>query len=153
MQSESTVEQRYADQTYFDGSQRRSLVLDQEVPFPEGHLIISRTDSQGIITFANPIFVEMSGYSHDELIGAPHSIMRHPDMPKAAFKDLWDTVQSVGRWHGYVKNLRKDGAFYWVYATVVANIRAGQVVGFTSVRRKPSRNKVEECTALYKTLH
>lgn len=94
----------------------------------------------------------MSGYSEQELVGEPHHILRHPDMPPAAFKDLWDTVHSGKRWQGYVKNLRKDGAFYWVYATVVANIRNGEVTGYTSVRRKPSRKKVQECAALYPTL-
>jgi aerotaxis receptor len=73
-------------------------------------------------------------------------------MPPAAFKDLWDTVKAGNRWQGYVKNLRKDGAYYWVYATVIANIRNGKVKGYTSVRRKPSRKKIEECIALYPTL-
>ena len=73
-------------------------------------------------------------------------------MPAVAFKGLWDTISSGKKWHGYVKNLRKDGAYYWVHAAVVPNIRNGRIVGYTSVRRKPSRSKVEECTALYKTL-
>ena len=73
-------------------------------------------------------------------------------MPAAAFKDLWETVQRGEKWHGYVKNLRKDGAHYWVYATVIPNVRKGNVVGYTSVRRKPSRKKVEEAAALYKTM-
>jgi PAS domain S-box-containing protein len=94
----------------------------------------------------------MSGYTRDELIGAPHYILRHPDMPAAAFKDLWDTLTTGNRWHGYVKNLRKDGGYYWVYATVIPNVRNGRVVGYTSVRRKPSRQRVEECKRLYATL-
>ena len=94
----------------------------------------------------------MSGFSEEELIGQPHSILRHPDMPAVAFKDLWDTVNAGKKWHGYVKNLRKDGAYYWVYATVIPNVRKGKVVGFTSVRRKPSRKKVEESDKLYASL-
>lgn len=137
---------------YFDGSERKVLVSDVEVPYPDGRLIVSTTDQAGVITHVNKSFVEMSGYSEDELVGAPHYILRHPDMPPAAFKDLWDTVLAGNRWQGYVKNLRKDGAYYWVYATVIANIRNGEVKGFTSVRRKPSRKKVQECEALYPTL-
>lgn len=128
---------------------RTVLVTEEEVPYPDGRLIVSRTDLKGIITHVNRSFVEMSGYAEEELIGAPHSILRHPDMPKAAFKDLWDTVQRGDVWQGYVKNLRKDGRFYWVKATVIPNVRDGRIVGYTSVRRKPDRCKVEECIALY----
>ncbi len=128
---------------------RRVLVTDEEVPYPDGRLIVSRTDTEGIITHVNRSFVEMSGYTEDELIGAPHSILRHPDMPRAAFADLWRTVQAGEIWQGYVKNLRKDGAYYWVKATVIPNVRRGRIVGYTSVRRKPERRKVEECIALY----
>ncbi|MFN3920508.1 MAG: PAS domain-containing protein [Methylohalobius sp.] len=128
---------------------RKVLIVDEEVPYPEGRLIVSRTDLSGVITHANDSFVKMSGYTKDELIGAPHSILRHPDMPKAAFKDLWDTIQRGEIWQGHVKNLRKDGRFYWVKATVIPNVRAGRIVGYTSVRRKPNRRKVEECSALY----
>ncbi len=131
---------------------RRILYTDIETPYPDGKLIVSTTDLEGIITHVNRSFVEMSGYSENELIGAPHSILRHPDMPPAAFKDLWDTVKKGNKWQGFVKNLRKDGGFYWVKATVIPNIRKGEVVGYTSVRRKPSRKKVEECIELYPTL-
>lgn len=137
---------------YYDGSQRQVLITDREIPYPEGRLIVSRTDKQGVITHTNPAFIEMSGYSENELIGQPHSILRHPDMPAAAFKDLWDTVATGKKWSGYVKNLRKDGAYYWVYATVIPNVRNGEVVGYTSVRRKPSRRKVEESIKLYATM-
>jgi len=137
---------------YHDGSQRTVLVSDVEIPYPEGRLIVSSTDANGVLTHVNQSFVDMSGFSEEELVGQPHYILRHPDMPAAAFKDLWDTVLAGNRWQGYVKNLRKDGAYYWVYATVIANIRNGEVKGYTSVRRKPSRKKVEECIALYPTL-
>lgn len=138
--------------TYHDGASRTVRYTDVEVPFPEGRLIVSCTDVAGIITQANKAFVDMSGYAKEELIGQPHCILRHPDMPPAAFKGLWDTLARGEKWNGYVKNLRKDGAFYWVYATVIGNVRKGQLVGYTSVRRKPSRTRVEECMKLYPTL-
>ncbi len=131
---------------------RKVLVTEVEIPYPDGRLIVSRTDTDGIITHVNESFVLMSGYSEEELVGAPHSILRHPDMPPAAFKGLWDDIEQGKTWQGYVKNLRKDGAYYWVKATVIPNIRDGRTVGYTSVRRKPSRKKVEECIALYPTL-
>lgn len=134
---------------YYDGSSRRVLVKDEEVPFPEGKLIVSRTDLQGVITHCNQAFVDMSGYSEEELIGQPHYILRHPDMPKAAFQDAWETVAKGVKWHGYVKNLRKDGCYYWVYATIILNVRNGQPISCTSVRRKPSRAQVEKCIKLY----
>lgn len=128
------------------------LYTNIETPYPDGKLIVSTTDPQGIITHVNRSFIEMSGYTEEELVGAPHSILRHPDMPPAAFKGLWETLAAGEKWQGYVKNLRKDGGFYWVKATVIPNIRNGRLVGYTSVRRKPSRTKVEECSKLYPTL-
>ena len=135
--------------TYTDGTSRMVYTTDVEVPFPEGRLIVSRTDLAGVITHANDAFVEMSGYSREELIGAPHHILRHPDMPKIAFKGLWDDIAAGKKWHGYVKNLRKDGAYYWVYATAVPNLRNGVIVGYTSVRRKPSRTRIAGLIPVY----
>ncbi len=135
--------------TYTDGSSRVVFTTSLEVPFPQGRLIVSRTDLTGLITHANDAFVEMSGYTREELMGAPHHILRHPDMPKVAFKGLWDDVAAGKKWHGYVKNLRKDGSYYWVYATAVPNVRNGVIVGYTSVRRKPSRTKINELIPLY----
>lgn len=139
--------------TFHDGTTRRVLVTDIETPYPDGKLIVSRTDPDGVITMVNQSFVEMSGWSEEELLGAPHHILRHPFMPGPAFKDLWDTIAGGSKWHGYVKNLRRDGGYYWVYATVIPNVRDGRIVGYTSVRRKPSRTKVEACAALYPTMH
>ncbi len=138
--------------TYQDDTARTVYVVDEEVPFPEGKLIVSRTDPNGVITHVNKAFVEMSGFEEEELLGQPHHILRHPDMPRVAFQGLWDTLASGQKWNGYVKNLRKDGRYYWVYATVVPNIRGGNLVGYSSVRRKPSRKKIDEAAALYKTL-
>jgi PAS domain S-box-containing protein len=137
---------------YSDGTQRTVFCTDDEVSFPEGRLIVSRTDLRGVITHANDAFVEMSGYPREGLIGAPQHILRHPDMPRAAFADLWSTVSRGAKWHGYVKNLRCDGSFYWVYATVLPNVRGGAVVGYTSVRRKPSRSRVAEAQAAYREM-
>ncbi len=143
---------REYDQPLFPYGTRHLLVTDVEIPYPDGKLIVSRTDTSGIITHCNQSFIEMSGYTEAELIGVPHSILRHPDMPSIAFKGLWDDVEAGKIWHGYVKNLRKDGAFYWVYATVIPNVRHGAVVGYTSVRRKPSRAKIKAAIELYQSL-
>ncbi len=134
---------------YYDNTSRKVLVTDIETPFPDGKLIVSRTDKKGIITDANQSFIDISGFTEKDLIGQPHYILRHPDMPKLAYQDLWEVVNSGQKWFGYVKNLRKDGGFYWVYATVIPNVRGGKVVGYTSVRRKPSRLKVETAMASY----
>lgn len=154
MQPEQLASGEYREyfQTYYEGFSRRVLVVDEEVPYPEGKLIVSRTDPKGIITHANQAFIDMSGYTADELIGQPHSILRHPDLPAIAFKGLWDTLAKGERWQGYVKNLRRDGRYYWVYATAIPNIRDGKVVGYTSVRRKPSRTRINECVPLYAQL-
>lgn len=135
--------------TYHDGTTR--LVYDSAIerPYPDGKLIVSRTDLQGRLTHVNDAFVEISGYTEEELIGRQHYILRHPDMPRAAYKDLWQTAESGQKWHGYVKNLCKDGSHYWVYATVVPNVRHGKTVGYTSVRRKPSRSKIEAAIKQY----
>ena len=129
---------REATLKFFDGCLRKVLYTDIETPYPDGKLIVSSTTPDGLITHINRSFQEMSGYSESELIGSPHYILRHPDMPPAAFKDLWGTVLRGEKWQGIVKNLRKDGGFYWVKATVIPNIRQGKIVGYTSVRRKPS---------------
>jgi aerotaxis receptor len=138
--------------TFHDGSRRRVLVVDREVPFPDGKLIVSATDLKGIITHCNQSFIDMSGFAREELLGQPHHILRHPDMPAVAFAGLWETIEKGEKWHGYVKNLRRDGAYYWVHAVAVPNVRKGQIVGYTSVRRKPSRAKIDWATALYATL-
>lgn len=139
-------------QTLYDGSTRMARVVDQEVPYPDGRLIFSRTNLDGVITDCNQSFVDMSGYSEEELVGQPHCILRHPDMPAAAFADLWQTIERGLKWHGYVKNLRKDGRYYWVYASVIPNKRKGLIISYTSVRRKPSRNKIEQVIKLYASM-
>ena len=108
------------------------FLVETEVPNTE--LIISRTDTEGLITYANDAFCEISGYEVDELIGEPHNIVRHPDMPSSAFKDLWETLKSEKQWTGVVKNLRKDKGFYWVYATISGVYKNGELVEYKSLR-------------------
>lgn len=138
--------------TYYDGTSRVIFTTNEETLFPTGELIVSQTDNDGVITMCNEAFVRMSGFPKEGLIGQPHSILRHPDMPAAAFADLWNTVSEGRRWSGYVKNLRHDGGFYWVYATVIPKVRRGEIVGHTSVRREPSRTKIDEMSALYASM-
>lgn len=139
-------------QEYADCHSRTVYIIDREVPFPDGEIITSRTDLNGIITHANEAFVLMSGWRREEIIGQPHSILRHPFMPKVAFADLWNTIQQGRKWYGYVKNLRKDGAYYWVYATVIPNIRQGKIQGYTSVRRRAPTDKIAEMSEMYQSL-
>ncbi len=105
-----------------------------------------------MITAANQSFVDMSGYSLEELIGAPHHILRHPFMPGPAFKDLWDTISAGKKWHGYVKNLRKDGRYYWVYATVIPNVRNGKIVALHVGAAQAVADEGAGVRALYPTL-
>jgi aerotaxis receptor len=112
--------------------------------------LVSETDSKGYITHANDDFCKVAGYSIDELVGQPHSIVRHPDMPKAAFKSLWSTVQTGEVWTGYVKNATRAGGFYWVYATVYPFERCDGAQGYMSCRRKASRAEIEEHELLYR---
>ena len=106
-----------------------------ETEVPEDELIISRTDLDGNITYANETFCEISGYEEHELIGKAHSIVRHPDMPSIVFSGLWDTLKSSKQWQGIVKNLRKDMGFYWVHAIVSGVYKNGKLVEYKSLRR------------------
>jgi aerotaxis receptor len=112
--------------------------------------IVTTTDLHGNITYANPYFIEASGYAQDELIGAPQNILRHPDMPAAAFADLWASIKAGLPWQGVVKNRRKNGDHYWVLANVTPVVEANKAVGYISVRTKPSRSQIDAAAALYK---
>lgn len=124
----------------------------QEWYFSSDQYILSETDEKGLIIYANDIFCEIAGYNIDELLGEPHNIIRHPDMPRIAFKGLWDDIQSKGFWTGIVKNLRKDGGFYWVHATVMRKVHPDGSVTYLSVRRVPDRADVNACIKLYAEL-
>lgn len=120
--------------------------------FPSDEYILSETDSKGMILYANDLFCEIAGYSIDELIDEPHNIVRHPDMPRIAFKGLWDDLNEKGFWTGIVKNLRKDRGYYWVHATALRKIHPNGDVTYLSIRRVPDRSDVEACTKLYAEL-
>ena len=119
----------------------------------EGKVMVSQTDLQGVITYANKKFCEVSGYSVDELVGQPHNIVRHPDMPKAAFAKMWETIQGGQVWNGLVKNLRKDGRFYWVDTEVLPIMDENlNISGYTAARRPASRKDIKENEELYKRM-
>ena len=124
----------------------------QEVVMPDGCVLVSRTDLKGKITFVNAAFISISGYTEEELVGAPHKIVRHPDMPKEAFADLWATVRAGMPWEGMVKNRTKQGGFYWVRANVTPIIENEKVVGYMSVRLKPSREEIAAAEKLYASM-
>ena len=119
----------------------------------ENDFIVSKTSPKGIITYCNPIFVEFSGYREDELLGTQHNIIRHPDMPRAAFKLVWDTIQAGKECFAYVKNMSKDGGFYWVWTHITPDFSPeGGIVGYTSVRRCPKRSGVEAIEGVYRNM-
>ena len=115
-----------------------------ELQLGDNEFIVTKTDETGLITYANPVFIALSGYSEQELLGSQHNIVRHPDMPRAVFHLLWNTIKAGEEFHGYVKNLSKDGSFYWVIATITPSFspETGSIIGFYSVRRKPYRQKL-----------
>jgi len=124
-----------------------------EIKLNEDDFIVSKTDLTGKITYGNRIFIEMSGYSEKELLGAPHNILRHKDMPKIVFSLLWSRIQNKDSISAYVKNLRKDGKYYWVFASATASVdEDDNIVGYYSVRRKPTDSAVKAITALYEKL-
>ena len=123
-----------------------------EHPFPEGANIVSTTDQKGILTYANQHFVDISGFSKDELYGKNHNIVRHPDMPEAAFVNLWETIKAGSAWMGIVKNRCKNGDYYWVDAYVTPLYENGQLIGYQSVRSKPEKNHVKRADSLYKSI-
>ncbi len=113
--------------------------------------LISETDAKGIITYASDSFCRVAGYERKELVGQPHNIVRHQDMPKEAFKRLWEEAQAKGFWTGIVKNARKDGGFYWVLATVLRRVDKNGNVSYVSIRTKPSREEIRKAQELYAT--
>ncbi|MDR8398317.1 methyl-accepting chemotaxis protein [Paraburkholderia sp. USG1] len=124
-------------------------VTQQEYDYPAGQMLVSATDLKGRIRYCNPAFVSISGYTKEELIGEPHNIIRHPDMPREAFADMWETIRAGRPWTALVKNRRKNGDHYWVRANVTPITGRGAVVGYLSVRVKPSRDEIREAEALY----
>jgi aerotaxis receptor len=121
----------------------------QETVLDEYAFLVSETDSKGIITFANDDFCKIAEFELNELIGKPHNVVRHKDMPKKAFKSLWDTVKKDEVWTGYVKNATKTGGYYWVFATVYPFESSDGSKGYLSCRRKPTKEEILEAENLY----
>ncbi len=125
----------------------------REQTFRDDEIIVSKTDLKGIIRYANQVFVRISGFTEAELLGAPHNLIRHPQMPGCVFKLLWDTIQSGSEIFAYVINLCKNGDHYWVYAHVTPSFDdAGNIIGYHSSRRTPDRDAVEKVIPLYEEL-
>ena len=124
-------------------------VTGQEYEFPSSQMLVSATDLTGRIEYCNPAFIAVSGYTHEELVGQPHNLIRHPDMPREAFADMWATIRDGRPWTALVKNRRKNGDHYWVHANVTPVVKKGAVVGYLSVRVKPARDAVRAAEALY----
>lgn len=132
---------------------REVTPIDEEYKF-EGSIIISQTDLLGNITFANRKFCEVSGYNVDELVGSPHNIIRHPEMPKAAFEKMWNTISTGHTWNGLVKNMRKDGLYYWVDTEILPiEDKEHKIIGYIASRKPASRKNIEENEALYKKMY
>jgi PAS domain S-box-containing protein len=124
-----------------------------ERSFGEDEIIVSKTDARGRITYANAVFCEVALYREHELIGQPHSIVRHPDMPRCVFQLLWQTIAAGNEIFAYVKNMAKNGDFYWVFAHVTPSYDAqGRIDGYHSSRRKPARAALDKVEPLYRTL-
>ncbi len=125
-----------------------------EIILREDDLIVSKTDAVGLLTYCNPIFIEFSGYTEKELLGKQHNIIRHPDMPRAVFALLWQTIKGGDEFMGYLKNMSHDGSFYWVFATVTPSYKTNskEIIGFFSVRRKPDKAKLQIIEPLYKEM-
>ncbi|ANN71785.1 methyl-accepting chemotaxis protein [Bordetella bronchialis] len=124
-------------------------VTENAFPFPKGHTLVSTTDTKGRILYCNAMFAEVSGYTREELLGQPHNIIRHPDMPEEAFRDMWATIASGQPWSAPVKNRRKNGDYYWVMANATPLLEDGQPVGYMSVRTEARPEQIQEAETLY----
>jgi|SRR5579862_9703189 len=125
----------------------------RESAFNDNEIIVSKTDLSGRLVYVNDVFLRVSHYRADELLGQPHSMIRHPEMPRAIFKLLWDTIEAKGEIFAYVVNLAKNGDHYWVLAHVTPSFDAnGKVIGYHSNRRKPDADKLAKIIPLYRTL-
>jgi PAS domain S-box-containing protein len=126
--------------------------IDEEYIFSDG-VIVSQTDEKGVITYANRLFCEVSGYKAKELVGQPHNIIRHPDMPAAIFAKMWDTIKGGQAWNGLVKNMRKDGRFYWVETEILpVKDDDEEIIGYIAARKIASRKDIQENEEIYKKM-
>jgi len=126
--------------------------IDEEIPF-DGGVMITETDTAGIITYANRKFREMTGYTKEETIGSPHSLNRHPDMPKVAFEGMWNTIKQGNYWEGLVKNMSKDGRYYLVVVSVKPKVdEKGKIVGYIASRKIPDKDAMNRALKQYAAL-
>ena len=126
------------------------VLLNKEVFLDQDTIIVSQTDEKGIVIFANADFCKIAGYSLEELVGKQHNVVRHQDMPKWAFEDLWKTIKAGKIWKGIVKNKTKNGGFYWVNATVFPSRDVDGTIRYISVRIKPTVEEIQNAENLYK---
>lgn len=128
-------------------------ITSNEKRLANDDFIVSKTDTKGKIIYCNEIFTKMAGYDASDLIGANHNLIRHPDMPRVAFKLAWDLIKNKKEFFGFVKNLSKDGSFYWVFAYISADLDSrGNIISYTSVRRKPPQSAIDAIAPIYKLL-
>lgn len=126
---------------------------EEEIRLDEDDLIVSKTDPKGRITYANRRFMEIAGYAEPELLGQPHNIIRHPDMPRGVFRFLWQTLQSGEEFFGYVKNKTATNGYYWVFANITPDYTSGsQLAGYFSVRRRPNRAALAQVNDWYRQM-
>ena len=134
-------------------ARRDQKIIDEEVFFDASEQLVSITDTRGVITYANDVFCKVAGYEPEELYKKNHNIVRHPDMPKAAFADLWRELEAGNHWQGIVKNLCKDGRYYWVNAYVTPMYENGVLTGYQSVRVKPTDELKQKAAAVYQAIN
>ena len=128
-------------------------ITNSEKKLTSDDFIVSKTDTDGKIIYCNEIFTKMAGYHAADLIGSNHNLIRHPDMPRIAFKVAWDLIKTKKEFFGFVKNLSSDGGYYWVFAYITADLDAnGKIISYTSVRRKPPQSAIDTIAPLYKLL-
>ena len=139
--------------TYFDGSRRVVYCKDEEYELPNGVIIMSRTDPDGLILNGNQAFLDATGYSVRELQNRPYYLLRHPQMPRAIFKEMWEKLNQGKEWNGYIKNLRKDGSFYWAVTHIVPDInKKNEIVYFICTQRKMQRGLINQQETIYNDL-
>lgn len=132
---------------------KKIIPTTHEIKMKDNDFIVSKTDARGIITYCNEVFMEMAGYTEQELLRKNHNIIRHPDMPKVAFKLAWDLISSGKEFFGFVKNMSKDGSYYWVFANITPDYdKNGKIIGYTSVRRKPAQSAIDALIPIYKKM-
>jgi PAS domain S-box-containing protein len=134
-------------------SEDGGYIGEKQILVSEMDFLISRTDKEGVITYVSDDFCKVCGYKREELIGFAHNIIRHPDVPKAAFKEMWELIEKGKKWSGVVKNRAKSGAFYWVFAEVSPFVKDGRSIGYKSVRKKASEQQILTAIKVYKDLN